>query len=176
MTTFLILGIVGLLLLTASLLLGDLFDGVLDGLFDALAGDIFSTAVIGAFVSAFGFGGAIAVGSGLPGLVAIPIGIASGVGFGWFAVWLTRLIRDGGSDGTPHTSDVLGRDGTVISPIPADGYGTVRVLLGGHVLRLNARADRPLDTGVEIHVTNILSPTAVDVAPLWDQIELPSSP
>src|SRR4051812_5872456 len=41
MTTFLVIGIVGLVLVGVSLVLGDLFDGVLD----ALAGDVFSSAV-----------------------------------------------------------------------------------------------------------------------------------
>ena len=51
-TTFLVIGVIGLALLGISLVLGDLLDGV----FDALAGDVFSSAVIGGFVSAFGFG------------------------------------------------------------------------------------------------------------------------
>lgn len=56
MTTFVVIGVVGLVLLAVSLLLGDLLDSALD----ALAGDAFSTAVIGGFVSAFGFGTALA--------------------------------------------------------------------------------------------------------------------
>ena len=46
MTTFMVIGLVGLVLLLVSLVVGDLFDGV----FDALAGDVFSSAVIGGFV------------------------------------------------------------------------------------------------------------------------------
>ena len=52
MTTFMVIGVAGLVLLLVSLVVGDLFDGALD----ALAGDAFSSAVIGAFVSATGFG------------------------------------------------------------------------------------------------------------------------
>jgi hypothetical protein len=40
-------------------------------------------------------------------------------------------------------------------------------LLGGHVVRLNARAEQPVPAGTGIHVTAVLSPTAVSVAPLW---------
>ena len=169
MTTFLVIGLIGLVLLGISLVLGDLFDGI----FDALAGDVFSSAVVAGFVAAFGFGGGIAQAAGGPLLLAVPVGIVAGVGFGWFAAWLTRLLRDGGSDGTPATGDALGRDGTVTSDIPGDGFGTVRVLLGGHVVRLNARADRPVAAGTEVHVTSILSPTAVTVAPVWDELEPP---
>ena len=167
MPFFLVLGFVGLALLLVSLVVGDVLDGVLDGLLDALSGDVFSTAVIGSFVSAFGFGGAIATGLGLPGLLAVPVGLVSGLGFGWIAVWFTRLVKDGGSDATPTSDDLVGRDGAVISAIPADGFGTVRVLLGGHVVRVNARAEAALPAGTEVHVTSILSPTAVTVAPTW---------
>ena len=53
-TMFLVIGLIGLVLLGLSLVLGD----VLDGAFDFLAGDAFSSAVLGAFISATGFGGA----------------------------------------------------------------------------------------------------------------------
>jgi hypothetical protein len=91
----------------------------------------------------------------------------AGVVVGWFAAWLTRLLRDGSSDATPVPEDTLGREDTVLTDIPADGFGTVRVLLGGHVVRLNARAEQPVPAGTGIHVTAVLSPTAVSVAPLW---------
>lgn len=177
MTTFLAIGLVGLVLLALSFVLGDLLDGVLDGVFDAFAGDVFSTAVIGGFVSAFGFGGALAQGAGAPALVAVPVGVAAGVAFGWLASWLTGLVKGGGSDGTPSPEDALGRDATVVTGIPADGFGVVRVLVGGHVLRLNAKADLPLEAGADVHVTSVLSPTAVTVSPMWqsDLGELPPS-
>lgn len=173
MTTFLVIGIAGLVLLAASLLIGDLFGGAFDGWGDALASDWFSSAVIGGFVSAFGFGGALAQGAGAPALVSIPIGTVAGLGFGWFASWLTRLLRDGSSDATPRTDDTVGRDALVVSDIPTDGFGVVRVQMGGHTLRLNAKADQALDTGTRAHVTGVLSPTAVTVAPVWNDLELP---
>ncbi len=177
MTTFLVIGLIGLALLTISLVLDDLFDGV----FDAIAGDVFSSAVVGGFVAAFGFGGALAQEAGAPVLLVVPIGVVAGVAFGWFAAWLTRLVRDGGSDGTPASGDALGREGIVLTEIPSDGFGTVRVLLGGHVVRLNARSVSPLPAGTEVHVTEILSPTAVAVAPVWNnpawsEPELPPGP
>jgi membrane-bound ClpP family serine protease len=172
LTSLLVIGLLGLVVLAISLLLGDLFDGALD----ALAGDVFSSAVIGGFLAAFGFGGAVAQSAGAPLVLALPVGVVAGVGFGWFASWLTRLVRDGGSDGTPAADDALGRNGTVLTGIPADGFGTVRVLVGGHVVRLNARAERAIDTGTEVHVTSILSPTAVTVAPVWDDLQLPPAP
>lgn len=170
MTTYLVVAGLGMLLLLVSLVVGDL----LDGAFDALAGDTFSTAVIGAFVSALGLGGALAQGLGAPLLVSLPAGVVAGLGFGWFAAWLTRLLRSGTSGGTPATDDTVGHEGVVVTAIPTDGFGTVKILLGGHALRLNARLDGdhplPLEPGTRIHVTGTLSPTAVVVAPTWREL------
>ena len=163
-TTFLVIGLVGLGLLALSLVLGD----VLDGAFDALAGDVFSGAVLGAFIAATGFGGAAVQGFGAPMALAVPAGLAAGLVFGGFALWFTRLIRDGGSDGTLTIDDAIGRDGRVVTGIPADGFGVVNVLIGGHTMRLNAKADEPIEPGTQIHVTSVLSPSAVTVAPLWN--------
>lgn len=166
MTTFLVIGIAGLVLVGVSLVLGDLFDGV----FDALAGDVFSSAVIGGFVSAFGFGAALMQGIGTPGVVSVPVGIGAGVVVGWLAWWLTKLVKDGGSDGTLTTDDALGRAGRVINAIPADGFGAVRLMIGGHSVQLNAKAETAIEPGTEVHVTQILSPTAVLVAPVWNEL------
>jgi membrane-bound ClpP family serine protease len=165
-TTFLVIGALGLLLLVVSLVLGDLLDGV----FDALTGDIFSSAVVGGFVAAFGFAAAAVQGAGAPGLVAGLVGVGVGGLAAWFTVWLTRLVKEGGSDATLNADDALGRSGRVIGHIPAEGYGTVRLAIGGHTVQLNARSDRPLEPGTEVHVTEILSPTAVRVAPVWNEL------
>jgi len=162
-TTFLVIGVLGLVLLAVGLVLGDL----LDGFADILPGDVFSTAVIGAFVAATGFGGATAEAAGAPLAVSLPVGLVAGVVFGWFAAWLTRLIRDGGSDATPSADHTVGQSGRVVTAIPADGLGVVAVLVGGNRIRLNARAEQSLEAGAEVFVTTVLSPTAVEVAPVW---------
>ena len=172
MTTFLVIGVAGLALLAVSLLLGDLFDGVLD----ALGGDVFSSAVIGGFVAALGFGAATAQAAGAPLLLALPIGVVAGVASGWFAAWLTRLVRGGGSDDVPAADDVVGRDATVLTDIPTGGFGVVRVQVGGHVLRYNARAERAVVVGTPVSVTAVLSPTAVAVAPVYPDLALPPAP
>ena len=167
MTTYLVLGVVGLVLISVSLLVGDLLDGVLDG----LGADWFSTEVVGGFVSALGFGGAIAVQAGAPGPLSLLVGLVVGTAFGAAAAWLTRLVRGGATDGAPRTSDVVGHEGVVISAIPGSGsYGTVQVRLGGHTLRFNAAADLELEAGARVHVTQVLSPTAVSVSPVWSAL------
>ncbi len=162
MTPFVIIGICGVGVLLLSLLL----DGFLD--FDGLAGDWFSTAALGGFVSALGFGGAIAQGAGAPQLVATGIGAGAGLLVGWFSAWLTRLVRSGATDETPTTRDVVGWDAQVVSAIPEGGYGAITVRRGGHTFRFNAQAERALPAGTEVHVTGVLSPTAVTVAATYD--------
>lgn len=166
MTLFLVLGVVGLVLLGVSLVVGDVFDGV----FDALPGDVFSSAVIGGFVSAFGFGAALSEGLEAPRWLAVAVGAVVGAGFAWFASWLTRLVRGGGSDATVTTEDAVGRDAKVVTSIPEGGFGVVRVVVGGHSLQLNARADRAVEPGTEVYVTGVLSPTAVAVAPVHTEL------
>ncbi len=168
MTVFLVLGFVGLALITLSLVVGDHLDAAFHGALGWLEGDVFSTAVIGGFVSAFGFGAAAADGAGLPTAVAVVIGTGVGVAVGWFAWWLTRLVKDGPSDGTVSISDAVGRVGKVLTAVPGgQGYGVVRVTVGGHVLQLNASCSSPLEAGDEVNVTGVTSPTAVTVAPVW---------
>lgn len=163
MSVFLILGIVGLLIVALSLVAGDLIDGALD----VLEADWISSAAIGGFVSAFGFGGAAADGAGLPWPVAVAIGAGAGVVVAWFAWWLTRLVKDGPSDGTVSISDSVGRTARVITEIPGEGYGVVRIVIGGHSLQYNATALRPIPAGTEVNVTGVLSPTAVSVTEVW---------
>jgi len=166
LTTFLVIGLVGLALVGISLVLGDIFDGV----FDVLAGDVFSSAVVGGFVSAFGFGAALMEAVGSPSLLSVLVGVGAGVAVGWLAWWLTRLVKDGASDGTLTADDALGRSGKVVTGIPDSGFGTVRLMIGGHSVQLNARSEAPIEPGTEVHVTQILSPTAVLVAPVWNAL------
>jgi hypothetical protein len=159
---FVVVGVAGLALLLVALVAGEVLDGLLDG----LGGGWFSGAVVGGFISAFGFGAALAEATGAGTGVVVAVGVAAGAVVGGFAGWLTRTVRSGGTDSTPRTHDAVGLDGTVVSGIPVDGYGTISVRIGGHLVRYNARAELPLEPGTPIHVTGVLSPTAVDVAPL----------
>jgi membrane protein implicated in regulation of membrane protease activity len=168
-TLFLVLGFVGLGLVVLSLVVGDHLEAAFGGAFNALEGDVFSTAVIGGFLSAFGFGAAAADGAGLPDPAALAIGAGSGVVVGWFAWWLTRLVKDGPSDGTVSISDTVGQVGRVLRDIPGgESYGVIRVSVGGHVMQCNASSLLAIEAGSEVSVTGVLSPTAVTVAPVWN--------
>jgi len=171
-TVFLVLGFVGLALVVLSLLVGDHLEAAFGGAFNGLEGDVFSTAVLGGFVSAFGFGAAAADGGGLPTLPALVIGGVSGVVVGWFAWWLTKLVKDGPSDGTVSIGDTVGQVGKVLTAIPGGAsYGVVRVSVGGHVMQCNASSLLAIEAGTEVSITGVLSPTAVTVAPVWKPSE-----
>ncbi|MFS0695740.1 hypothetical protein [Streptomyces nitrosporeus] len=171
MTIFLGLGIAGIVLLTLSLifdgilegLFGDAFGGMLNGFFDGLL----SLPVVAGFVSMLGFGGAIVLGT--TGLGA-PAAVAAGAAAGFVAAWLTwtfskTLMRDQ-TTATPRGEDLVGTSGSVVTPIPADGYGEVLLRLAGQTVKYSAKSAAPVARGTEIWVEGTLSSTSVTVRPV----------
>ncbi|HEX8345330.1 MAG TPA: hypothetical protein VF657_11455, partial [Actinoplanes sp.] len=140
--TFLVIGGVGTVVLAVALLIGDLLNiGHVD------ADGPFSVPAVAGFVGSFGFAGALVaelVGTGTPALVAASAtGLAAAVPTAWLAVRLSRAAMRMNTDATPTSADLVGACGVVVTRIPVQGYGEVRVSLGGQPVKLNARADRP---------------------------------
>lgn len=161
MTVLLIIGAVGVGLLILSLVLGDLLDGVFEGL-DVDGGGVFSTEVIGAFLGAFGFGGALlqsTEGVGLP--AAIGGGAVAGLVGGGIALLVVRTFLRMPTDATPRSSDLTGKLARVITRIPDGGLGEITVYHAGHRIKLSARADEPLAFGTDVVIVQVLSPTSV---------------
>ena len=169
MTLFLVLGFVGLAARACSRWWSvTTWRRRLGGAFNALEGDVFSTAVLGGFVSAFGFGAAAAEGAGLPALPTILIGGGSGIVVGWFAWWLTSWSRTVPATAPCRSATPSVRPARVLTAIPGgQSYGVVRVSVGGHVMQCNASALLAIEAGSEVSITGVLSPTAVTVAPVW---------
>ncbi|WP_405954910.1 hypothetical protein [Streptomyces phaeochromogenes] len=166
MAWFLGLGIAGVVLLVLSLV----FDGVLEGLFDGvnvldgLFDGWLSLPVIAGFVSMFGFSGAIVMGTtGLGAVGATVIGVPAGVGTGWLAYRLSRALMSDRSGAAPRDDDLIGISGSVVTAIPADGYGEVLVRLAGQPVKLSAKSPVPVARGAEVWVEEALSQTAVSV-------------
>ena len=163
--TFLVIGGLGVLVLAASLLIGDIVHfGHPD------ADGPFSLPAIAGFIGAFGFGGAIA--SALTGggpmialLAGIVVGLAAAIPTAWLAVRLSRAASRMRTDATPTRSDLVGRLGVVVTAIPVSGYGEVRVSIGGQPVKLNARSDRPVSLGARVFVIEAPSDTSVVVEP-----------
>src|SRR5687768_8581314 len=139
--TFLVIGAIGVVLLAASLFVGDILHiGHPD------ADGPFSVPAIAAFVGAFGFGGAIAAAitgdsSGVAVLVAVLAGVGVAIPTAWGTMLLARAAGRMRTDATPTRSDLVGRLGVVVTSIPAAGYGEVRITIGGQPVKLNARSD-----------------------------------
>ena len=67
------------------------------------------------------------------------------------------------TDATPTRSDLVGRLGVVVTTIPAEGYGEVRITIGGQPVKLNARSDKPVAMGARIFVVEAPTDTSVVV-------------
>ncbi len=164
MTALLVLGTLGLLVVVAGVLVGELLDGVVDGV---LPGDLGPgvTAALGAAVAAFGFGGALALRtSDLSLSAACGLAAVGAVAVGATAFYASRALI--GSEAPPaRSTDLYGVFGTVVSPIPAGGLGEVALVHRGTRLKLAARADQPLPARTPVYVLEVLSETAVAVAP-----------
>lgn len=163
MTVFLVVGAVGVLLLLVALVVGD----VLDGAFEGLSAGFFSTEALAGFLGALGFGGAIALEVTGSTSLAVVIGVVLGVLLGWLAARASRFLRGDGKGDTVRTSDMLEKIGSVVSAIPDGGFGVVSLSVGGHITRLNARSSVAVPAGTQVSVTQVISPTAVQVEPLF---------
>jgi membrane protein implicated in regulation of membrane protease activity len=134
-------------------------DGLLDGLL--------SLPVIAGFLSMFGFSGAIVLGStGLGPVGATVVGVPAGVLTGWFAYRLSRALMRDSSGAVPRGDDLIGASGSVVTAIPADGYGEVLVHLAGQPMKLSAKSPVAVARGAEVWVEQALSQSAVSVRPV----------
>jgi membrane protein implicated in regulation of membrane protease activity len=159
---FLVIGGVAVAVLAVSLLVGDLLHfGHPD------ADGPFSLPAVAGFVGAFGFVGAAAdvlVPGRVTGLVAaIVAGTAAAVPTAWLTIRLSRWAMHMQTDATPTREDLVGTLGVVLTPIPASGYGEVRVTLAGQPVKLYAKADHPLPRGARVFVVAAPSATSVVV-------------
>jgi len=120
-SAFLVIGGIGVAVLAASWLLGEILD------FGHVAADgPFSLAAMAAFASAFGFGGA-AIGAVLPDLgnlsllIMVLAGLAAAIPAAWFAIRLTQAVMHMPTDTTLTRDHLIGATGVVVTRIPEDG-------------------------------------------------------
>ena len=163
-TAYLVIGAVGLLIVLAALLVGEVLDGLF-GAFDLdVGGGVFSAPVLGSFLASFGFGAALVMAStDADATVAALGGLASGLLVGGIALVMTRSLLRMPTDATVTTRGLEGTAGVIITPIPDQGYGEVTIRHHGEQRKYNARAAEPLSVGVQIKVTAVLSASAVVV-------------
>ncbi|WP_081235718.1 hypothetical protein [Streptomyces viridosporus] len=167
MEWFVGLGIAGLVLLLLSLVFDGVLEGVFDGVLDGVFDGLLSLPVIAGFVSMLGFGGAIVLGTTELGVVgATATGAVAGVGAGWLTWRLSRALMRDQTDATPRGDDLVGSSGSVVTAIPAEGYGEVLVYLAGQPMKLAAKCPVPVARGAEVWVESALSATSVAVRPV----------
>jgi membrane protein implicated in regulation of membrane protease activity len=164
-TIFFIVGFIGIVLLLAALVLGDLFDSIFDT-FDFDAGGFISGPAIGAFLAAFGFGAALIESNsdwsrGASALGGLAIGGAVGALVGV----VTRSLMRIETDPTPRSADLIGIHGTVVTRIPTGGMGEITLVQSGQLMKLAARSDEILHEGTPVVVVAVLSSTSVKVQP-----------
>ncbi|GGO48612.1 hypothetical protein GCM10012287_23990 [Streptomyces daqingensis] len=165
MFCFLALGITGVVVLALSLI----FDGVLDGLFDGVGAmeGLLSLPVLAGFTSMLGFSGALVLGAtDLGAGAASAVGVCAGGLAGWGTWRFSRALMSGGSAAVPRGDDMVGVTGSVVTPVPADGYGEVLLSVAGQPVKLSARSATPLGRDTEVWVDASLSPTSVSVRPV----------
>jgi membrane-bound ClpP family serine protease len=160
---FLIIGGLGVLILAIGLLGLDFLD--IDG--------PVSVEAIAAMLGVFGFAAAVASAT-LDARTPVPLLTAAGVGVlvaipaGWLALRLAQAARRMSTDATPVRDDLIGLIGMVVTPIPEQGYGEIRVVLGGQPVKLYATADSAVPTGTKVFVITVSTETSVFVEQLPD--------
>lgn len=162
---------VGTLLLLLAVLLGDLFDGLLEGFgFDVdLAGGGLLAPIL-AFISLFGAGGLIGQ-SYLPSVPSMLVGIGFGLA-GSAAAWaLFRSLRRAESAGEQGIERLVGRDGVVVVELQPGLRGKVEIASRGTTEQYGAIADAPIATGALIRVTGVAGSNLIVAAPAAGKLE-----
>ena len=79
-------------------------------------------------------------------------------------------------DGTARIQRALGERGTVYIPIPPrhEGLGKIQIRTQGRIMEYAARTGGPdrLKTGTTVEVTEVLSPTTLEVEPVDEAISV----
>ncbi|GGX90935.1 hypothetical protein [Streptomyces minutiscleroticus] len=167
MAWFLGIGITGVVLLALSLVFDGVLDGVLDGASGGLLDGWLSLPVVAGFLAMTGFGGAIVQGTTGAGTA---VAAGAGAGAGLATAWLTyrfgrALVRDRSAP-VPTGADLVGTAGSVVTAIPADGFGEVLLRLAGQPVKYAARSAVPVARGTEVWVEAATSATSVLVRPV----------
>ena len=166
MGIFIVIGVVGVVIIVVSLLLGEVFEGLFDAIEIDTGSGLFSAPVIGAFLAAFGFGAALVMSAtGTSAVVGSMAGLAAGAGFGAVALALTRSLMHMPTDEPLRLADTVGKSGRVVTRIPAGGFGEVSIVHLGQRLKLNAKAPHAVPAGTSVVVVEVTSSSSVLVEP-----------
>lgn len=121
-----------------------------------------------AFFTLFFWAGAFYLTAGLPMHTALLYGVLWGLGAGLLVAWLINLLRRTAESGTARISECVGAEGSVYLRIPPGGTGEVRVVIGGRMTHLPARAtgDQEIPPGSAVRVVRKLDGNTIAVEPI----------
>ncbi|MFB7940131.1 hypothetical protein ACFC39_23945, partial [Streptomyces sp. NPDC056049] len=89
-----------------------------------------------------------------------------GGGGGWVTWRFSRALLRDTTAPAPRGEDLTGSSGSVVTAVPADGYGEVLLYLAGQPVKYAAKASEPVPRGTEVWVESVLSATSVHVRPV----------
>jgi membrane protein implicated in regulation of membrane protease activity len=153
---YIVCAVAGFVLLAAGLLFDDVFDA-LDGI---ELGDWASVPVLGAALGAFGIAGWVTLGA--VGNFSLLFAFGAAGAFARGAWWFVGKVRDGATDATPRSTDLVGTPGKIVTPV-AGGRGEVLVRLAGQPRKLTALSEGEHALGDQVVVIEAVSDSSVRV-------------
>jgi len=132
MTIFLVIGVIGLLFLLVSLVVGDVFEALgfdfgLDASHDF---GVFDSRVIAVFLTAFGGFGAIGASLDYGAFGSSLFGLLGGAAFGAIVFYFGKLLYNQQSSSSVSEKDLIGRSAQVVVGIKSDALGQISCRVG----------------------------------------------
>lgn len=166
---FILALLIGLILLLVTVVLDDVFVGMLDALHAGIdVGGVSVAPIAMGFVAMFGVGGLFGtqvfhMSSGPASIV----GAAFGAGGAGLVYLMFNLLMRGQSEGAYSVSDMVGSTGRVVVGIPKGRYGEVVVTFAGATQKRTATSDDEIPSGRTVTVTGVAGSVLI-VEPLGD--------
>jgi hypothetical protein len=128
---------------------------------------VLSIQTVAAFAMGFGWGGlGVLKGSEWSSWLALPVGLACGLGMVWLLAILLKAAYDLQTSGNINLNDTVGADGTVYVTVPGDGHGKgqVQLVLKNRQRMYNAVTQGPpLSSHTRVRVVGVNDDNTVTV-------------
>jgi membrane protein implicated in regulation of membrane protease activity len=160
-SVFLVICGTGFVFLVLSLAFGEIFEFFE---VDADGGPgIFSSRVIGVFITAFGGFGAIAVYYGLSPAAASLAGAAGGLIFGGAIYMIASFLYKQQASSDVRTADLVGQNCRVVISIPPGGMGQVRCRIGEELVDkiAQSRDGNAIPENAAVKIDDVIGETVV---------------
>ena len=135
---------------------------------------VLSLRTVVAALAFFGLTGLASQSAGASTPTTLLIAAAAGIAAMYGVYWMMRGLKALQSEGTPQIQRAVGRHGTVYTTIPANDSGTGKIQLNLQNRTMEYLALTPgdkLPPGAKIVVTNVITPTTLEVEPILETAE-----